>query len=411
MLWLGQSASVLGDALVVVAIGVYVTRRTGDVGTVGLVLTSYALPLVAFILFGGVIADRFPRRLVMITTDVVRCLLHATLAAVIAAGVVQTWQMVLIGVGYGTAEAFFRPAYTGLVPQTVPENEIQPAQALGSLSAQLAQFASPALATALIFGVGAAAVFALDAATFLVSAALLLRVRPRARGIEPTQATLLMDLREGWRAVRERAWVWANILAFSVAVLTALAPYFVLGAGVAHDSYGSSAVYGLATAAWGIGTVVGAIVGGRWRPRHPLRAGLTACLTWPAGVLTFGLGPARPVLLVAMAGAGIGLGLFIVWWETALAERIPPHLLSRVSAWDWMGSLALLPLGYLVAGSVAGAIGDRTVLVGGGAIGIVAIAMALLPRETRRLQRLERADEASGPALPAGSRPEPIPVP
>ena len=147
LLWLGQSASTIGDALVLVAVGLYVTRLTGDSSDVGLVLGAYSLPLVVFVLLGGVLADRLPRQQVMIASDVVRGLLHGTLALLIVTGQVRIWHMVVIGALFGTAEAFFRPAYTGLVPQTVPEEDIQSAQALNGVSTQVAEIVGPGLAT------------------------------------------------------------------------------------------------------------------------------------------------------------------------------------------------------------------------------------------------------------------------
>ncbi|MCW2615342.1 MAG: major facilitator superfamily 1, partial [Frankiales bacterium] len=213
----------------------------------------------------------------------------------------------------------------------------------------------------------------------------------RDRGGPVERAGVGRELVEGWHAVRARAWVWATILAFSVALMTALAPFFVLGASVAAELYGSDAVYGLANAAWGVGTVTGAVVGSRWRPRFPLRAAVLCAVPWPACITVFALGPALPVLYGAMACAGVGIGLFAVWWETALAQRIPPHLLSRVSAWDWMGSLLLLPLGYLLAGPVAKAVGGPELLVAGGITGTLVMALALLPGSTRDLARLDGA--------------------
>ena len=225
LLWLGQSISLLGDGLVIVAIGLYVTRLTGNPADVGLVLAAYAIPLVAFVLLGGVFADRLPRQRVMVASDTIRAVLHAVLAVLILTGAVRIWQMVVIGMLFGTAEAFFRPAYTGLVPQTVGEHRIQDAQALSGVSAQISEVASPALATALVLGVGASAAFALDALSFVVSALLLVRLRPRERGEPAPHASVLQDLRAGWVAVRERAWVWATVLAFSVALMVALAPF------------------------------------------------------------------------------------------------------------------------------------------------------------------------------------------
>jgi len=380
---------VIGDGLVLVAIGLYVTRLTGNPSDVGIVLTAYAVPVVVFVLFGGVVADRLPRQTVMIAADTARAVLHGTLAIVIFTGIVRIWHMVVIGLLFGLAESFFRPAYTGLVPQTVPEADIQGAQALGGVSAELASFASPALATALVLGVGGAAAFGLDAATFVVSALLLSRVRTRSRGEPGVRSTVLAELHEGWGAVRVRPWVWGTILAFSVALLFALAPFFVLGASVAREVYGTDAVFGLANAAWGVGTITGAVVGSRWRPRRPMLAGMVVAIPWPGSIALFAAGPPLPVVYAGMAVAGAGIGLFAVWWETALATRIPAHLLSRVSAWDWMGSLALLPLGYLLAGPAADAFGAVEVMVVGGLIGLLSCALGLLPRSTRTLRRLE----------------------
>ena len=396
LLWLGQSASTIGDALVLVAVGLYVTRLTGDPADVGLVLGAYSLPVVLFVLLGGVLADRLPRQRVMIASDVVRCVLHATLALLIATGLVQIWHMVVIGALFGTAEAFFRPAYTGLVPQTVDEDDIQSAQALSGVSQEVAEIVGPALATVLVLGVGGAAAFAVDAATFALSALLLTRISPRQRGDRGDSASVLVELREGWVAVRDRAWVWATVLAFSVALLVALTPFFVLGASVAADVYGSDAVYGWSNAAWGVGTVTGAVVGSRWRPLRPMRAAVIGAVPWPLGIAVFALGPAQVVLYLTMVVSGVGIGLFAVWWETALAQRIPPHLLSRVSAWDWMGSLALMPVGYLLSGPAADAFGAVEVMVAGGVIGGVAMVLALLPRSTRELARWE------GPPSPEG---------
>jgi MFS family permease len=389
LLFWSQSVSVVGDALVIVALGLYVTRLTGDPSDVGFVLGAYSGPLCAFVLFGGVIADRLPRHLVMVVSDLVRAVLHGVLALLIALGAIQVWHMVVIGLLFGTAEAFFRPAYTGLVPQTVAEDQIQQAQALTGLSRELATIASPALATALVLGAGGAWAFGLDAATFLVSALLVVRIHGRDRGAPGVRTTVLVELREGARAVAERAWVWATIVAFSVALLVALAPFFVLGAKVADEQYGSDAVFGFANVAWGVGTVTGALIGSRWRPALPMRAGMVAAVPWPACIALYALGPPVAVVYAAMVLGGVGIGMFAVWWETALAQRIPPHLLSRVSAWDWMGSLLLLPLGYLLAGPAAQAWGQVHVMAVGGVLGSVACALGVLPRSTRTLRRLD----------------------
>lgn len=385
-LWFANLTSSVGDRLVTVALALFVIDETGSATDLGLVLAAHSLPLVAFLLIGGVWADRLSRTRVMIASDLVRFALHAMLAALILADAVAIWHLVVIEALFGTAEAFFRPAFSGLVPQTVPEADLQPANALIGFVNNVAEFAGPALATGLVLGVGAGWAFALDALTFLASALFLSRVRARARGAAVERTSLVVELREGWDAVRCRAWVWATIVAFCGALLVCLAPFFVLGPLVAEERYGSTGVYGLVTAALGAGTVIGSLIGMRWRPRHPMRLGMLFVIAWPvaAGLFAAGLPIAPVVAATALAGAGIAL--FEVWWLTALAERIPPHLLSRVTSYDWMGSLALLPLGYLLAGPLAERLGATDVLLGGSVLAAGLLALALLPRETRMLE-------------------------
>jgi predicted MFS family arabinose efflux permease len=371
--------------MVTLIIGLYVTQLTGSASAVGLVLGAYAAPLVLFLLLGGVLADRLPRRAVMIGSDAVRGLLHAIVALLIALDAAQVWHLVVIGLLFGSAAAFFRPAYTGLVPQCVPEELIQPAQGLSGISREASIIAGPAIGTALVIGVGAAAAYALDVVTFAVSIAFLLRVHPRERGVPGVRSTIVEELREGWTAVRERAWVWATIAAFSVTLMCGVAPYFTLGAAIADDRYGDVAVYGLVQIMTGAGMVAGSLWGSRWRPRFPLRTAMAWTLPWPLCMMAFALGAPVGVLVATVVAGGVGLGLFGVWWETALAQRIPPHLLSRVSAYDWMGSFAFLPAGYVLAGLIGDAVGAPATLLVGACLCVVALAAGLLPRETRML--------------------------
>ena len=234
--WLAQATSVIGDRLVVVALALFVTDLTGRATDVGLVLGAQTLPLVAFLLIGGVWADRLPRARLMITTDLVRAGLHALLAALIFTDLVEIWHLVVIEALFGTAEAFFRPAYTGLLPRTVPAAEIQPAQALTNITNTVAELAGPALATVLVLGVGAGWAFALDAATFVVSAVFLARVRVDDPPAPEARRTLLAELAEGFAQVRSRAWLWVTVAVFALAVPLGYAPLFVLGPTIAEDA-------------------------------------------------------------------------------------------------------------------------------------------------------------------------------
>jgi hypothetical protein len=229
LLWLGHSISSVGDRLIVVALVLYVVELTGRASDVGVVLAAHILPMVVFVLLGGVWADRLPRRSVMIVSDLVRFGLHGAIAVLVLLGAMEIWILVVLVALGGCATAFHRPAFHGLLPQTVPEAELQPANALAGITGNLAEFAGPALATALVLGVGAGWAFALDAASFVVSAAFLLGVRPRPRGEPAATASFAADLREGYEAVRERAWVWATLVAFCGTLLVAYGPWTVLG--------------------------------------------------------------------------------------------------------------------------------------------------------------------------------------
>jgi MFS family permease len=409
-LWLAQSASVLGDRVVTIALALYVIGLTGSASDLGVVLAAGAAPLIGFLLIGGVWADRLPRQRLMIVSDLARFALHALLAGLILAGSPRIWEIAVVEALFGTAEAFSRPAASGLVPQTVPEAEIQEARAVTAMFENTAEFLGPALGTALVLGIGAGPAFGLDAASFLLSAALLTRVRPRARArraaaAPPARAPLLVELREGFREVRSRTWVWATLAAFCVALFAGLAPWFVLGPVVARRQYGDIAVFGVVASAFGAGTIVGSVIGARWRPRHPMRLAMLAILLWPLTGVLYAAGVTLAVVIPATAVAGAGVALFDVWWQTALAERIPPQLLSRVSAYDWMVSLGLLPLGFLVAGPLAAAYGPVEVLAAGSVLAALAYLAGLLPRDTRMLERRPGPGAGAPPTEPHLLRP------
>jgi MFS family permease len=388
LLWLAASTSTLGDRIVFVALALYVT----DIGSptdVGLVLAAHAIPLVLFVLIGGVWADRLERHRVMVVTDVARAALHGTLAVLIFLGPVPIWAIVVIEAAFGTAEAFFRPAVTGLVPQTVPEAELQQANAANSVVENAAELVGPAIATALVLGLGAGWAFALDAATFVFSALMLVRLRPRSRGERAPRERMLAELRAGWHELRSRQWAWVVIAATSVALLVALGPYFTLGPTVAEERYGSAGVFGALAVAMGAGTLIGSVAGFRWRPRHPIRFAMIWATIWPPAFALFALGPPLWVLVPLFVIVGFGFAMFDVSWDTAILERMPPHAISRVSSFDWMGSLALLPLGYLLAGPLAEVFGATEVLVAGGVIGLLVALLALLNPGVWRLERFQ----------------------
>jgi len=384
--WAGQALSLTGDRMAGIALALYITLELHDPTGLGLILGAQVAGLAAFLLFGGVWADRFDRRRLIIATDLVCFVLHGVTAYLIATHQATILNLLVIELLFGIGEAIYRPAFSGLLPQTVDEKQIKSAWSFASASEMAAIAVGPALATGLFFGIGASWAFAVDSLTFVASAVSLYFVVPRARGkVADLGESMLRSIRIGWREVVARRWVYVTIAAWSLMLMLSLAPWFVLAPLVAKDLYGSGAIYGFHEAFFGLGAVVGALAAGRIAPARPLRTALLLMTPWPAQFILFGLGAPVPLLYGSAAVAGVGMGVYGVLWESCLARWIPADLLSRVSSWDWLGSTVLMPLGFVLAGPVAALVPARDVIIAAGVIGGICIAVAAIPKETRNL--------------------------
>jgi hypothetical protein len=369
LLWASQLGSTVGDRLVLVALALYV-NRIGSPTDVGLVLAAGIVPFVALVLVGGVWADRLPRQRVMIASDVVRGLLHALLAVLILNGSATVAEIVGIEVAFGAARAFFQPAYSGLVPQTVPAEELQAANAVTQASDNAASFVGPALASLLVVTAGAGWAFVVDAGTFFASALLLTRLTPRPRGTPVARRPLIADLAHGWGEVRARRWVLLVITSATFSLMVGYAPFSALGPEIAGDVYGHTAIFGVISAISGAGAILGSALAVRWRPGRPIMAAMLATLPFTISYLAFAAGLPLWGLAPFAVASGAGLALFMVWWDTTLAMHVPATSLSRVAAFDWMGSLGLGPVGLILAGPIAATIGARTTLAIGAGLAL-----------------------------------------
>jgi MFS family permease len=381
-LWASQLVSQTGDRLTLVVLALAVTE-IGSATDVGFVLAARYVPLVALLLLGGVYADRLPRRAVMIAADLARFGLHALLAALFLAGVVDVWQVIVIEALFACAEAFSIPAHQGLIPQTVPEGEIQQATALSNLARNMTQLVGPAAGTAIYVGAGAGAAFLVDALSFAVGAWLLLGVSARPRGTGGARLGVRRELADGFRHVRARPWLWVTVLNANLYLLFAEGPFNVLGPTRSQQAYGAAERYGIAVTILGAGLLIGTLVSGRMRPRRPLVVAYLALLPLSLAYLAFALG--APFILVAALFllGGVGGSVFDVLWFTAVVEHVPPDALSRVSSFDYMGSFASMPLGLVLAGPVAAATSSTAVLLAGATVGVLVSATALASRAIR----------------------------
>jgi len=385
LLWTGMTLSLMGDGMLLVALAwqVYsLSNRPAAMAAVGVALT---VPQVALVLLGGVLSDRFERRLVMLGADLVRGVALGVLAVLALTGAVELWHLVAFAVVYGAASAFFVPAFDALVPSIVPEAHLVEANALDQFVRPGALWlVGPAIGGVLVGWTGAGAAFALDAATFAVSAACLMRMT-RVREDEPDAMTVraaVLELREGFRYVRSQPWLWATFVAATFTYLLFLGPTEVLLPYLVRNELGGGAEdLGLVLAAGGLGAVAAALlVGQTGLPRRTMVFTYVAWALATLGVAGYGISHAR---WHAMAAAAVIAGfeaLGAVAWTTTKQRLVPSGLLGRVSSFDWFISIALVPLSYALTAPAAAAWGARETLVGAGVLGaLVTLAFLLVP--------------------------------
>ncbi|MFE9685474.1 MFS transporter [Streptomyces sp. NPDC006285] len=411
--WAGRNYTLLTAAAVVTNLGSQgaliaaafaVLDEGGDGGDVGLVAAARTLPLVLFLLIGGAVADRLPRHRVMVAANALNCVSQAAFAALVIAGEPQLWQMMLLTALGGTGQAFFNPAAEGMLLSSVTGKQAGRAFAVFRLAMHGAGLGGAALGGAMVAVVGPGWVLAVDAVAFAVAGGLRAfldvgHIPPRVPG-----TGLLTDLRDGWREVVGRPWLWAIVAQFSVVVAVVGAAEAVYGPLVARDSLGGAGPWGLALAAFGGGTVGGALLMMRWKPRRLLLAG-TLCV-FPLALPSAALAVPLPVgaLCAVMFVTGVSIEVFGVSWMTALHQEIPEDKLSRVSAYDWFGSIAMVPLATALAGPAESVFGRTASLWGCAVLVIVVTAAVLFVPDVRNLTRRTK-EVAQG--LPTKTGPTP----
>jgi MFS family permease len=378
------SVSLLGDGVLPVALAFAVLDLTGSATDLGIVLAARTVALVASLLAGGVVADRLGRRPVMIGADLTRLVTQSAIGLLLIGGHATVAEIAASQALLGAATGFFNPASSGLLP-TVSGGQLQQANALLGIAGAAGNIAGPAIAGALVLATGPGAALLIDAATYGISAALLAALNLGADA-HPSAAPqrFRAALRDGFDEVRSRTWLSAVIIVFSLLNMVASA-FPVLGALVAKHKLGGAGAWAAILAARAVGGLLGGTALLRFSPRRPLLVAVLACATAPVPTLL--LAPPAPLALLIPAAllGGAGPMVFNALWETTLQQHIPEHARSRVSSYDWFGSLALQPLGYALAGPLAGAIGVAAALYVCGGIEFGLLASLLCVRDVRTL--------------------------
>jgi len=391
-LFLGQATSIVGVMFTVVALPFAVLEIGGTATDIGIVEAANLVPLAVFLLIGGVWADRLPRQKVMLVADFLRFGLQCATAALLITGAAEVWHLAVLQVGMGVCEAFFRPAAVGLIPQVVSAARLQQANALSGLVMSLSITLGAVFAGLLVAAVGPGWGIGIDGLTYLVSAWFLLRLRPAAfRGrLEPAAPAagpggpgFIRDLAAGWREFTSHTWLWVMVAGVSMFLFAVDGPIQVLGPIIARDVYDGARTWGFTSAAMGIGQIAGGLLSLRWRPRRPMLV-IAAGMSLAAAPVAL-LAMEAPVwtLYVSLALMGVEWGLYDPFWTTCMQRVVAPDMISRVSSYDYLGSLAFYPAGLALAGPLADAFGISTVLWAGAGVAIFVSLFQLSWRSVR----------------------------
>jgi DHA3 family tetracycline resistance protein-like MFS transporter len=396
LLWTGMCVSLLGDGAFLVALAWQVYQLTDAPTAMGVVGIAMTVPTIAFLLVGGALSDRLNRRHLMLVADVARMLAAAALAVLSLSGALEIWHVAVLVAVYGTGQAFFAPAFDAMVPDLVPQHQLAQANALDQLIRPIAlRMLGPAIGGMLVGAAGAGAAFALDSASFAVSGVALLLMRPRVVARDPVRASSVVgDLRDGWRFIRERRWLWVTFASAAVAYLLFMGPVEVLVPYVVkHDLGAAASDLGLIFGAGGLASVLVAIaLGELGLPRRSITFMYLAWTVATVAVVGYGLGTAVWHLMLASAVFNALETAGTIIWVTAKQQHVPSGMLGRVSSLDWLISIGLLPLSFALTGPVSALVGAQTTLVLAGITGAVVTIGGLVVPGVRAVERSPARD-------------------
>ncbi len=387
--------SIAGSTMAPIALAFAVLHISDSASALGLVLAARTVPMVVFLLVGGVVADRFPRSAVMRTTSLLSALTQGAVASLVIAEHADIWMLVVLSAANGTVSAFTIPAMEGLIPQLAPRSHLQQANALLSFSRAALTVLGPTVAALLVASIGSGWALAFDAATWLASALLLTRLRLPARSRTATASPgMLHELREGWGFFAGTRWLWVVVAGFAALNMIHSGAWFTLAPALARDTFGVRG-WGYVLSAESVGLLVMTVVMMRVRLRRPLLAGMLGMATFGVPLLVLGLDPEVVPLVLGAFVAGAGVEVFNIGWSVSLQENVEEQVLSRVYSYDALGSLVAVPVGQVLFGPLGEAFGYRDVLVVS-AVAYVGVVLLVLSSRSVRALRRERVPALTG---------------
>jgi hypothetical protein len=375
LFFIGRATSQIGNGMAPVAI-TFAVLEHGTATDVGFVAAAGLVPVVVLLLVGGVIGDRWSRRLVMLSSDLLRTFAEVGLGAWILLSHPPLWGFIVLAAIVGIGSAIFGPSMSGLVPQVVSKEKLHQANALLNLSGSTAQIVGPAIAGLIIAVSSPGWAVLIDGLSYFASVVSLYLVSvewtPR-----PVVESFVFQLQQGWTAFWSRTWLWVIVLEFSIVNVLESAPLVVLGPVIAKQSLGGAPAWGVVLAVGGVGSILGGALMLRWKVDWPLRTATFASFSFALPLLALAAGAPLWVIAATYFVAGIGSATFGTLWSTTLQREIPSDILSRVSAYDMFGSLAFLPIGMALVGPVSRLCGETETLMGSFVLLVVLVAATL----------------------------------
>ncbi|MFE3329825.1 MFS transporter [Streptomyces sp. NPDC059176] len=364
--------SMSGSAMAPVALAFAVLGFDSDPASLAIVLASNTVPQLVLLMVGGVVADRFSRRHLIVIGNLVLALTQSCVALLVFAGAATTARVAVFAAIAGGASALMQPAMNSVLPQIVDGAQLQEANALLRLPTNVIRIVVPALGGALVAFVGPEWTLGWDAVTFAIAAILCSRLP--VSGMVKSGASVLRDFRDGWSEFASRLWLWSYVLSGTVVVALWLGGYQLLGPVVVHDLNLGPAVWGTIQGCFAVGLLLGGLISLKWKPSRIMV--VCVCANLPLALPLLALAAGAPLVWLSASAvlAGIGLDIAIVCWNTSIQEQLPAALLGRVSSFSSIGELMAVPLGYLVVGATATTVGPSSVLV----VSAIVMTMATL---------------------------------
>jgi MFS family permease len=387
----------LGTMMASIALAFAVLDITGSASALGQVLAAHTVPMIVLLLWGGVISDRLPRTLVLQLSNVASALTQGAIAFLVITGTAELWMLIALSAVHGAVSAISFPAMASMVPQLVPRSQLQPANALLSLTRNGLTVLGPTIGALLVVTVGSGWALAIDAATWLVSALLLLPVRLPPRERKQSTSTVA-ELREGWEFFWSTTWLWAVVIGFGALNMIHNGALFTLGPVVGQETIGRQG-WGYVLSAEALGLLAMAVVLLRVPLRRPLFWGMLAIALAGLPMVVLGADPTLVALVASAFVAGAGIEVFSMGWNLAMQENIEDDMLSRAYSYDALGSFIAMPVGQLAWGPLGVAFGNSRVLV---VSGIAYAAICLLVLCSRSVRDLPRRTSDVEVTVPAG---------